>query len=192
MMETMEAIQLRRSIRKYTAEPILDTELQTILHAGLCAPSGLNLQPWYFVVLKSETQRQALFSIMEQVCHKITPELETRFPTRPELVAETKQFIRTLGNAPVILLAFLMRDDYADPQTALISVAAAIENAVIAARALGIGSCWLTAAEQTGYGPSIRDHFAPGKGELVAMVTFGRTDIWPKMVARRDQRAVIL
>jgi len=191
-METLEAIQLRRSVRRYTEEPLTNAELQTILQAGLSAPSGLNLQPWYFVMLKSEPQRRELFAIMERVCNEITPELETRFPTRPELVAETKQFIRTLGDAPAILLAFLMREDYADPKTALISVAAAVENAVIAARDLNIGSCWLTAAEQTGYGPSIREHFAPGKGELVAMVTFGHTDIWPKMVARRDKRAIIL
>lgn len=191
-MDAMEAIQLRRSVRKYTAQPVGDTELQAILQAGLSAPSGLNLQPWYFVVLKSEDQRRALFDIMEHVCTDITPELETRFPTRPELVAETKHFIRTLGGAPIILLAFLMREDYADPKTALISVAAAVENAVIAARAMGIGSCWLTAAEQTGYGSSIRDHFAPGKGELASIVTFGYPETWPKMVARREKRAVIL
>ncbi len=97
---------------------------------------------------------------MSGVSDRITPELEARFSSHPELISKTKNFIRTLGNAPVILLAFLLRDDYADPKTALISVSAAVENVILAARDLGIASCWLTAADQTGFGPLIQKQFA--------------------------------
>lgn len=191
-METLDTIRLRRSVRQYTQESISDEDLQTILLAGLSAPSGLNLQPWYFVVIKSAEKRHKLFTIMEAVSDRIAPELESRFPGHPDVISKTKNFIRTLGDAPVILLAFLMRDDYADPKTALISVSAAVENILLAARDLGIASCWLTAADQTGYGSVIRDYFAPGKGELVATVTLGHTDAWPNMVPRRENRFVIL
>ena len=191
-METMNAILERRSVRKYTDEPISDAELDAILTAALSAPSGLNLQPWYFVAVKSDEERQVLSQIMESVSVEISKELEERFASHPEIVAETRHFIRTLGNAPVTLLAFLMRDDYADEQTALVSVAAAVENALIAARDLGIGSCWLTAPNQTGFGDQIRDHFAPGKGALVATVSLGHTESWPKAVARRKDRFAIV
>ena len=191
-METLTAIRQRRSVRRYTEEPISEEELKLILEAGLAAPSGLNLQPWYFVAVRSEEKRRELAAIMEQVEERIRPELEDRFPTHPEIISETRQFIRTLGNAPAILLAFLMRDDYAEKRTALLSVAAAVENAILAARDLGIASCWLAAPEQTGFGPEIRDRFAPGKGELVATVTLGHAVSWPRMVARRDGRCAIL
>lgn len=191
-METLDVIGLRRSVRQYTTRPISDADIQTILQAGLSAPSGLNLQPWYFVAVKSSERRQELFDIMSGVSDRITPELEARFSSHPELISKTKNFIRTLGNAPVILLAFLLRDDYADPKTALISVSAAVENVILAARDLGIASCWLTAADQTGFGPLIQKQFAPGKGELVATVTLGYTDIWPEKVPRRENRFVIL
>jgi nitroreductase len=191
-METTDVILLRRSVRSYTQQPIPDEYLQAILQAGMSAPSGLNLQPWYFVALKSEQVRQEFCDIMAGVSTRIAPELESRFSAHPEVAAATQHFIRTLGDAPVILLAFLMRDDYADKKTALLSVAAAVENVLLSARDRNIASCWLTAADQTGYGPQIRDRFAPGKGDLVATVTLGYTEVWPKMIARREGRAVII
>jgi nitroreductase len=57
-METLDVIGLRRSVRQYTTRPISDADIQTILQAGLSAPSGLNLQPWYFVAVKSSERRQ--------------------------------------------------------------------------------------------------------------------------------------
>ena len=157
-------------------------------------PSGLNLQPWYFVAVRSPEKRQELLQLMEQVSVKIAGELEQRFAKHPEVAAETRQFICTLGNAPVILLAFMLKDDYQDEKTVLQSVSAAVENTLLAARSLGIGSCWLTAAEQTGYNDAIRDRFAPGKGDLVAMVSLGwpGSETWPRPVARKDGRFVVI
>lgn len=191
-MEMTDVILQRRSIRNYTDQPISDDDLDAIITAGTSAPSGLNLQPWFFVVLKSDQAKQEMFDIMERVAAGIGPELESRFSGKTELIHETTRFIRTLGNAPVIVLAFLMRDDYADKKTALLSVAAAVENILLAAREKGIGSCWLTAPEQTGHESEIRERFASGKGELAAVITLGYTDKWPKAVARRDGRVVIL
>lgn len=191
-METADVIFQRRSVRNYTDQPISDDDLDAIINAGTYAPSGLNLQPWYFVVLKSDSARKEMFNIMERVADGISSELEGRFAGKPALINETTRFIRTLGNAPIIVLAFLMRDDYVDNKTALLSVAAAVENILLAARDKGIGSCWLTAPEQTGQGSEIRDKFAPGKGELVAVISLGYTDQWPKAIARRDGRVVFL
>jgi len=55
-MELQEAIRTRRSIRKYTAQPVEDTLIEQILAAGMSAPSAHNQQPWEFIVVrKSET-----------------------------------------------------------------------------------------------------------------------------------------
>lgn len=193
-MDTLEAIAQRRSVRKYADRPISEADLDTILRSALAAPSGLNLQPWYFVAVKSPKKRRELLQVMDEVSTKIAGELEQRFAKHPEVAAETRQFIRTLGNAPVILLAFMLKDDYQDKKTVLQSVSAAVENALLAARSLGIGSCWLTAAEQTGYNDAIRDRFAPGKGDMVAMVSLGwpESENWPRAVARKDGRFVVI
>ncbi|MBQ2003911.1 MAG: nitroreductase family protein, partial [Peptococcaceae bacterium] len=46
----LETLLTRRSIRKFTAEPVAEAELQQILQAGLLSPSGRNRTPWEFVV----------------------------------------------------------------------------------------------------------------------------------------------
>ena len=191
-MEMFETIQARRSVRRYTSQPVSDETLQRIIQAGLWAPSGLNLQPWHFVAVRSDSKKKELLAIMENVSKDIKGELEERFPDHPELVSDTRNFIKSLGDAPVIMLAFLCRDDYEDKKTAMLSVAAAVENMLIQARSMDVASCWLTAAEQAGYGPVIRDRFAPGKGDLIAIVTLGYTDKWPREIPRKTGRAVVI
>lgn len=191
-MDIFDTIQKRRSVRKYRPDTISDEVLQKIIDAGTWAPSGLNLQPWYFVAVKSDEKKKELLAIMEDVSNDIGSELESRFPENPGLVYETRNFIRTLGNAPVIILAFLYRDDYEDQRSAMLGVAAGVENMLIEAKGLDVASCWLTAAIQTGYGPEIRRHFADGKGDLVAIVTLGYTDRWPKDIPRKINRSVIV
>jgi nitroreductase len=50
-MDTLEAIYKRRSVRKYTGEPVPRDDLKTIVDAARHAPSGYNRQPWEFVVV---------------------------------------------------------------------------------------------------------------------------------------------
>ncbi|GAI04209.1 unnamed protein product, partial [marine sediment metagenome] len=50
-MDAMEAIFTRRSIRKYTKQPVSDEVLRELLEAAMYAPSGGNQQPWCFVVI---------------------------------------------------------------------------------------------------------------------------------------------
>jgi len=50
-MDAIEALRKRRSIRRYTGDPIPKTDLETIVDAGRLAASGSNLQPWDFVVV---------------------------------------------------------------------------------------------------------------------------------------------
>lgn len=50
-MDTLEAIRTRRSVRKYTTQPVAPETMQTLLAAAMSAPSAGNQQPWHFVVL---------------------------------------------------------------------------------------------------------------------------------------------
>ena len=59
-MDTLEAIRTRRSVRKYTGEPITRQDLETIVDAGRLAPSGFNRQPWEFVVVTEDTMIERL------------------------------------------------------------------------------------------------------------------------------------
>ena len=53
-MDVFEALFTRRSIRKFTAEPVSDEDLQLVLKAAMCAPRAHNKQPWHFVVVRDK------------------------------------------------------------------------------------------------------------------------------------------
>ena len=55
-----EAVEQRRATPSFDGEPIPDSDLKKILEAGLKAPSGYNLQPWRFVVVRTPEQRRRL------------------------------------------------------------------------------------------------------------------------------------
>ncbi|MGC2500073.1 MAG: nitroreductase family protein, partial [Acidobacteriaceae bacterium] len=57
-----EAIEERRATPSFDGKPIPDADLKTILEAGLRAPSGYNLQPWRFIVVRTPEQRRRLRS----------------------------------------------------------------------------------------------------------------------------------
>lgn len=112
-MDALEALFTRRSIRKYTDEPVSDEDLKTILEAGMNAPSANNRQPWHFVVVDD---RVKLNGIME-----IHP------------------YAKMLAQAPmaIVVVADTERSSYFQQDCA-----AAIENILLAARALELGTVW--------------------------------------------------
>ena len=59
-MKLLQTMLNRRSVRKYTKEPISDEILDTILKAGLSAPTGHNAKPWEFVVVKDRSMLEKL------------------------------------------------------------------------------------------------------------------------------------
>jgi nitroreductase len=59
-MDALNCILTRRSIRKYTGKPVDDARLQTILRAGMSAPTAMNTRPWQFVVVRSTETLEAI------------------------------------------------------------------------------------------------------------------------------------
>lgn len=192
-MEFWQAVLGRRSVRAYDERPIGDALLEEVIRAGLCAPSGDNLQPWYFVAVRSRKEMKRLTQIMECVAHDIEPALQERFSRHPQVARETAGFISRLGGAPVCVLAFTLFEDDGKTATAMVQgVAAAIENMLLAAVDKGLGGCWLTAPLETGADQKLRDAFAPGKGSLVAMVTLGYPKGEAKPLPRKPGRYVLI
>ena len=191
-METVSAITRRRSIRKYTNQPVSDTDLKDVVEAAVMAPSASNLQPWYFIVIRSPEKMEALKKLMAEATKNLMPYWLRRFAKDPQVITETADFVRFLGDAPVCILAFLLRTEYEMPIPAIQSVAAAIENMLLTATDKGLGSCWLTAPLAGGVGQEVHDMFAPDKGELVAMITLGYAAQSPSMPRRKDGRYTII
>ena len=192
-METREALAGRRSVRLYRKDlPVSQEDLTAILDSACMAPSAINLQHWYFVVLRSAEAMSDFKAIMRRVSDKFHPILKDRFAKNPETIRDTETFLSSLGGAPVCILAFFLKNDYPDRDGAMQSVSAALENLMLAAWDRGLGTCWMSAPQRMGSGPEIQERFAPGKGEFVAAVTLGYPEKVGPMPRRREGRYTIV
>lgn len=173
-MEFKQVVMSRRSVRSYLNKEIPREVLEEIVEAGVHAPSATNLQPWYFVIINSEEQRKKFAAVMSRVADAVEGNLRERFAKHPQIVNSTLHFLRSLGGAPTCVLAFCYKPDYPyAKEIVLQSVAAAIENMLLASVDHGVSGCWMTAPIEAMVGDELRDTFAPGKGQLVAAVTLG-------------------
>ena len=107
----------RRSIRKYTGEPVDDATVERLLHAAMAAPSAGNQQPWRFVVIRDRATRTA--------------------------VTEVHPYSRMLPEAAVAILVCGDPTSCKWPQMWEQDCAAATENLLIEAELLGLGAVWL-------------------------------------------------
>jgi nitroreductase len=115
-MDVIQAIKERRSIRKYSEEPVSEDQLKQILEAGRWAPSRGNSQPWKFIVLKDDQLRKELSEVV----------LTGKF----------------LAQAPAGIAVVVDPKASKHPEQ---EGAAAIQNILLAAHALGLGTCWISA-----------------------------------------------
>ncbi len=80
-MDVMEAIQTRRSVRKWLAQPVPDETVEKILDAGRWAPSAGNFQPWAFIVIRNPETKERIHKVAEEF-EEFIPHLGTLFPGR--------------------------------------------------------------------------------------------------------------
>ena len=125
-MDAMECLFTRRSIRMYKHDPIPEETLKEILAAAACAPSAVNMQHWYFVVIRTPEKMEEFRKVMREVKEKFHPVLVDRFQRHPETLQETETFFTSLGGAPVCVLACFLKDNYPDRDGAMQSVSAAL------------------------------------------------------------------
>lgn len=121
-MDFYEVIRTRRSIRSYKSDPIPDEVLMRVLEAARIAPSGSNRQPWKFIIVKSEELKKKVAA----ACHN-------------------QMFI---AEAPVVIVAcgyniHYNRGGYMGDLSMLVDVSIAFTHLILAARAEGLGTCWI-------------------------------------------------
>ena len=187
-MDALKVILERRSIRKYRAVPVPDEILEEIVRAGTYAPSGVNLQPWYFVVARTPEPLNQIRALMAIVTLKFDAELRARFHDHPEVIEGVKNFLTTLGGAPACILIFGYDQNDKDRDNVVQSVSAAIQNMQLAAWNRGIGTCWIGAPNHVDCGGLFEAAFAAGHGEFIAALTVGYPAEDPKAPKRKDGR----
>ncbi len=115
-MDALDAILTRKSVRQFEDKEVEDEKIELLLKAAMAAPSGVNKQPWKFIVVKNEEAKAKIIDVMPYGKYK-----------SPIIIIPC---VRDLEVVP------LMHD------LAYCDLGAATENILLAAHALGLGAVW--------------------------------------------------
>ena len=123
-MDFYDVAKTRRSVRSYRSDPIPEEVLDRVLEAVRIAPSGSNRQPWRFIVVKDEATKQRLV---------------------PACNGQS-----WIADAPVVIVAcgqniHYNRGGYMGDMSVLVDVSIGFTHLILAARAEGLGTCWIGA-----------------------------------------------
>ncbi len=164
-MDIFSLISIRQSIRSYEEKTVENEKVMMVLEAGRQAPSAVNNQPWYFVVLKGS----------EQI-------------SRLKYVYSREWFLKV----PVVIVvccdrqnAWKRRDgkSYGDVDAAI-----AMDHMILAATALGLGTCWIGAFDSAKASEALK---LPSHIEPVAMTPLGYSGEVPTKKARKSIKEIV-
>ncbi|MEO8540539.1 MAG: nitroreductase family protein [bacterium] len=189
-MDLYDGLMTLKAIRRYTDEPVTEDEIQACLKAAIQAPNGGNIQPWQFLVITDSEVKRGVGEIYRRAFDRYEPRVaEATPPPRNEEAAviqtKTRASARYLadniGSAPA-LVAFLMpnitmtlHDEAGDLDigTPFASIYPAVQNFMLAARSMGIGTTLTTVYRI--YQQEVRDLLSiPERYEIIALVPMGR------------------
>ena len=138
-MEALEALVTRRSTRNYKPDPVEQEKIDKILEAGRQAPSGGNNQTSHFFVIRNREALDKLIVMTEKAFAAMEVTENTYASMKHSINASKKGGYVFCYNAPVLIVV-ANRKDYGNN---IADCACAIENMMVAANALDLGSCWI-------------------------------------------------
>lgn len=168
-MELFEAIRRRRSIRAFTEKEVSEREIKELLEAAILAPSAGNIQPWSFVVIRDhDTKRKLAEAALNQFFIE-------KVPVVIVVLADWNRSRRHYGSRGANL--YCLQD-----------TAAAVQNMLLAAVALGLGACWVGAFQEEMVSAVLK---VPEGFRPVAIVPIGRPAEKPKTPYKRPLEEIV-
>ena len=154
-MNFVENMLTRRSIRKFKNEPVSEEVLNNILEAGRLSPSATNMQPWHFVIVRNNKEKD-IFSF--------------------------GGFNKFVNDAPFIILGLYKQSEAMIEKLSLMDVTIALQSMVIAAWVQGVGSCWMGAFDEKSLKDTLN---LPVDSRIVGAVAFGIPDENPSQPSKK-------
>lgn len=138
-MDLREAIYTRRAVREFTAEPVDEKTLRQLIDAAVQAPSAVNQQPWSFCVVRDK-------ALLARISHEAKAHMLRTSPAGlshhfQEILNDSKFDI--FYHAPALVVI----SSTAESPWAIENCTLAAENLMLAARAAGLGTCWIGFAQ---------------------------------------------
>jgi coenzyme F420-0:L-glutamate ligase / coenzyme F420-1:gamma-L-glutamate ligase len=178
--DLQDLLQTRRSIRRYTADPVPAEVIERLLTAAVWAPSAHNRQPWRFATI---TTPEAKTRLAQAMGDRLRADRLADGDPAGVVEADASRSLARIAGAPVVVVVCLTladMDHYPDARRAqaeylmaVQSVAMAVQNLLLAAHSEGLGACWMCAPLFCG--DAVRDSLdLPSDWQPQALVTLGR------------------
>ena len=175
-----EVMQTQRAVRRWTDQPVPDDVIERIIRAATWAPSGSNLQPWGFVVIRDAERREliaeAIRESFKQFAGRLPDPDAIEDATQRRMIRGAVQLFGDFAAAPVLIIPCLVSAQSPAPTGLLAgsSIYPSIQNLMLAARAEGLGTVLTT--PQDGIMELLRSEIGiPEEALPVAMIPMG----WP-------------
>lgn len=182
-MQVRQAIGERRSIRKFKSIPVQRELVEQVVLAGTLAPSGKNKQPWHLTILQGQA-KDDLVAVLEESIQQLKQQNVS--------TGSSEWSAQVMRQAPVCIVIhnpyFTPTEDHngfkrymslVDTQ----SIGAAIQNMLLRAHELGLGSLWIC---DVFYGEQAINELLGRSDELVAAVSLGFADETPAARPRKS------
>jgi nitroreductase len=132
-MELDNCIKGRRSVRAYTDQQVSKNAIEKVLEAGIWAATGMDKQPWRFIVIEDKSVIKFISDETKKAVQKAMPTISKRFETTEDIICY---------NAPVLILICTEIDENFGHIYLRDSVLAA-QNMFLKAYELGLGTCYM-------------------------------------------------
>lgn len=192
----MKAIIDRRSIRKYKPDTVEKKDIETIIKAGILAPSAKNRQPWKYIVYTDEAKNHLLDEmekglIRERDEKQLLPKSQNGLP-------DAFHTLEIMRDAPVLIIVentngqspykSIDADGRITEICDILSIGASIQNILLAATELGYGTLWIA---NTCFAYDELVDFIGITGQLVGAISLGYPDEHPNPRPRKSVEEII-
>jgi len=189
-MDLFDALMTTRSVRRFADQPVTDDEIKTCIRAATQAPSGGNIQPWHFLAITDAAIKAAVGAVYQRAYGRYEPALQRSMPpfrsaeheaSFRRMASASRHLAEHMGQVPAMVLVLMpnismtLQDEQGalDVGTPFASVYPAVQNFMLAARGLGIGTTLTTVYRI--YQNEVRQSCGiPDKYEIVALIPMGR------------------
>lgn len=166
-MSVLDVIRKRRSTRKYKSEPVPEEAFQRVMEAARLAPSGKNLQPWHFIIVRD-------------------PGLKNKLA-----VASAHQYF--IAEAPIVIVACAYPENsYARMGRYMkswpVDVAIAVDHLMLQAEEEGLGTCWIGSFHEDEVKALLG---VPEDVKVLALTPLGYPDEKPRDRGRKSLEEII-
>ena len=160
-MDCIDTLLTRRTTRKYTQTPIPQEKIDKILEAGRQSPSAVNRQPWHFIMITDQKQKDKIGSGM---------------------------FNRHIRQSAFTIIGTYTTDDPVTKRWGLVDTTIALQTMAIAAHLQGIGTCWIGDYNEQRLRDAIN---IPETTSIAALIAFGNPQNTPKTNPKKPLNQIL-